>query len=132
MRLVLLAVLSVGLFACGDTKGPTSYSAPEIWNFVYQPQTIGTHDSFEILCTVEFKDADADATSVLWRYWTPDGTEHDRERLSVNNLYGIVEGKVSFRLITHIGVAGTYPVEIWAIDELDLESNRLRADIEAF
>ena len=126
--LVAIAVTSL-LAACGPAPEENRDHAPVISNYVYQPSTIASGQSFTIFCSVDYQDPDGDITLSDFAVRFPDGSLFEGEAIELEGEYGVTAGTVDFRIYANVSALGDYLVEIWLVDERGHTSNRLPATI---
>lgn len=129
LTLALLAGLCLLPSACAEEDEATG-TAPVIDTLALMPQQVTVNETATLSGGFNFTDPDGDIDTVRYFVASPDGQSTSVQELVVDTA-GLQAGMLQLALTLQLPAAGTYTVNVAAVDARDLESNWLEMSIEA-
>ncbi len=131
MSRMLSAFVLVSSWAIGCTDSAPDGTPPSISNLSLTPMTLTTGQQNLLAGALAFVDPDADVLELGVSVELLDGSRQTLPIVDVRSSAGVAEGSVQVTLSMVPPAAGTYRFQLWLIDALGGESNRLEATAQA-
>lgn len=122
---VLASSLVVG---CTDEPGG---KPPSISDLSLSPTALTARQQNTIAGSLAFVDPDADVLELGVSVELPDGSRQTLPATDVLSSAGVTEGSIQVTLAIVPPAVGAYRFELWLVDALGSESNRLEATAQA-